>query len=241
MLQYSAGLIGNLSCASLAPYAGTTEKNARIVVNNLDDQQLDVSIDLDDVRNVYSTDIIMTYNPSALKVTNVSGTSATSGWLLEHGETGSGKLRISLAGLSEPTMDGSLITASFELTSADAVSQLDITEFKLNGGRLKTKFENLPKSFALLQNYPNPFNPETWIPYELSTARDVNVIIYNLSGQMVRRLELGSKMPGRYVDKSKAAYWDGTNEIGEQVSSGIYFYQLQTGRESSVKKMIVVR
>ncbi len=242
VLQCSAGLIGNLSCTPpTAPVAGMTPKNARLKVNDLDDQQLAVSIDLDDVSGVYSTDIVITYNPEVLKVTDVSGASSISGWLLEHGETGSGKLRISLAGASEPTMNGSLITASFDIESADAIEQLEITEFKLNGGTLKARFENLPRSFALLQNYPNPFNPETWIPYRLSIAADVTITIYNVNGQMVRRLELGDRMPGHYVDKSKAAYWDGTNDVGEQVSSGIYFYQLQTGRDASVKKMIIVR
>jgi hypothetical protein len=241
VLQHSVGLIGKLACTSLAPYAGTTEKSARIKVNSLDDQQLEVSIELDDVSDIYSTDIVMAYNPGLLKVTDVSSTSSVSGWLFDYGEAGSGKVRISLAGATEPTMKGSLITARFDVESADAVSQMEITEFKLNGGRLKTKFENLPKTFALLQNYPNPFNPETWIPYQLSTPANVTINIYSLNGQLVRRLEFGSKLPGRYIDRAQAAYWDGTNESGEQVSSGIYFYQLQTGRNSSVKKMIVVR
>ena len=70
---------------------------------------------------------------------------------------------------------------------------------------------------------------------------DVTVTIYSVNGQMIRRLELGARMPGHYVDRSKAAYWNGTNESGEQVSSGIYFYQLQTGRESAVRKMIIVK
>jgi flagellar hook assembly protein FlgD len=69
----------------------------------------------------------------------------------------------------------------------------------------------------------------------------VTITIYNANGQVVRRLELGSKMPGNYVDKVRAAYWDGSNEFGERVSSGIYFYQLQAGKDSSVRKMIIVK
>ena len=64
------------------------------------------------------------------------------------------------------------------------------------------------------------------------------ITIYNMNGQTVRQLELGSKMPGSYVDRSRAAYWDGRNKSGERVSSGIYFYQLRAGRYISVRKMI---
>jgi hypothetical protein len=125
------------------------------------------------------------------------------------------------------------------MSLSDVIRKLDITEFRLNG--VKAAIDNLPKAFALMQNYPNPFNPETWIPYRLSEPADVTITIYNLAGQMVRRLELGNRMPGHYVDTSRAAYWDGRNEVGEEVSSGIYFYQLRAGRDASVGKMIVVR
>jgi len=241
VLKYSAGLIDSLSCESCAPIANLTRRNAQLTVNNCDDQNLEVSIDLDDVDDVCSADIVMTYNPQALKVTDVSGASSISGWLFEHGETGAGRLRISLAGAYQPAEDGSLVTVRFNMASADAVSQLDITELRLNGGRLDLAIQNLPKSFALMQNYPNPFNPETWIPYQLSKSAEVAIAIYNMNGQMVKRLELGNRVPGSYVDKSKAAYWDGTNEWGERVASGVYFYQLQAGRDASVRKMIVLK
>lgn len=139
-------------------------------------------------------------------------------------------------------VDGSLVTMSFDVDgSREAIEKLNIADFRLNGGQLKATIENLPKLFALLQNYPNPFNPETWIPYRLSETGDVSITIFNVNGQMVRQLHLGSKMPGYYVDKSRAAYWDGANESGEAVSSGIYFYQMQAGQNTSVKKMIIVR
>jgi hypothetical protein len=219
----------------------SSPKICRLNVNDYDAHRLEVSIDLNDVRDVYSADIVMTYDPSKLTVADVSKTSAVSEWLSADGAK-SGKLRISLAGVSEPVSNGSLVTVTFDGDGVqDAIKQLDITEFKLNGGTLKATVENLPKAFALLQNYPNPFNPETWIPYELSKAADVTISIFNVNGQMVRHLELGSKMPGHYVDTSKAAYWDGKNESGEMVSSGIYFYQLRAGHDAAVRKMIIVK
>ena len=89
--------------------------------------------------------------------------------------------------------------------------------------------------------YPNPFNPDVWIPYELSQGTDVTIEVYNSLGQLVRTIDLGYKFPGRYVDVSKAAHWDGRNSDGEQVSSGTYFYRLQAGDFIAIGKMIAVK
>jgi len=94
---------------------------------------------------------------------------------------------------------------------------------------------------ALLPNYPNPFNPETWIPYELSEAADVKIEIFSVTGQLVRSLNLGHRQPGFYVKKENAAYWDGRNEVGEEVSSGIYFYAIRTADYVSTRKMTIIR
>ena len=99
----------------------------------------------------------------------------------------------------------------------------------------------IPDSSQLLQNYPNPFNPETWIPYRLSELSDVRLSIYSLSGQLIRTLELGIKKPGTYTDRGRAIYWDGRNENGETVSSGVYFYHLSAGEFTSIRKMTIVR
>jgi hypothetical protein len=97
----------------------------------------------------------------------------------------------------------------------------------------------MPAESVLLQNYPNPFNPETWVPYQLKDANTVSVRIYNASGRMIRTLDLGHKDAGVYVSRSKAAYWDGRNEAGEEVASGIYFYNVTAGSFSATKKMVV--
>jgi DNA-binding beta-propeller fold protein YncE len=91
----------------------------------------------------------------------------------------------------------------------------------------------------LLQNYPNPFNPDTWIPYQLKNNTNVNISIHSVTGQLVRTLSLGRKPAGLYTDKERAAYWDGKNEYGEVVASGVYFYSIQTGDFVDTKKMII--
>ena len=96
-----------------------------------------------------------------------------------------------------------------------------------------------PEETTLLPNYPNPFNPETWIPYQLSKPTDVTVTIYAVKGQMVRRLALGHQLAGVYQSRSRAAYWDGRNALGEPVASGLYFYTLSAGDFTATRKMLI--
>ena len=97
----------------------------------------------------------------------------------------------------------------------------------------------VPEKTVLLANYPNPFNPETWIPYQLAEPADVTLPIYAANGVLVRTLDLGHQPAGRYQDRSRAAYWDGKNEIGESVASGVYFYTLTAGDFTATGKMLV--
>ena len=98
-----------------------------------------------------------------------------------------------------------------------------------------------PQETALLPNYPNPFNPETWIPYRLAEDALVTLIIYDQSGQIVRTLDVGHQIAGYYTDRTKAAYWDGKNEFGEGVASGVYFYHLSAGDFSATRKMLILK
>ena len=99
----------------------------------------------------------------------------------------------------------------------------------------------IPKETSLLVNYPNPFNPETWIPYHLAADTDVDIRIYDTRGGLVRSLELGHQRAGIYTDRGRAAYWDGRNDVGERVASGIYFYQLQADNVSLLRKMVILK
>jgi hypothetical protein len=96
------------------------------------------------------------------------------------------------------------------------------------------KEELPPESFSLSQNYPNPFNPQTQIVYALPRECHVKVTIFNLLGQRVKVL----------VDKHQKAgvkrvYWDGKDEQGVEVASGIYLYKIQAGDFVQSKKMVI--
>ena len=94
---------------------------------------------------------------------------------------------------------------------------------------------------VLLANYPNPFNPETWIPYHLGKSVNVQINIYDAYGIVVRHLELGHQSAGDHTNRSQAAYWDGYNDFGERVASGVYFYQLQADTVSPMRKMVILK
>ncbi|MCZ6676332.1 MAG: IPT/TIG domain-containing protein [Candidatus Poribacteria bacterium] len=99
----------------------------------------------------------------------------------------------------------------------------------------------IPANTQLLPNYPNPFNPETWIPYQLAQASDVRISIYNVIGQRVRELAVGLRHAGIYRSRSESAYWDGRNDAGERITSGVYFYTLRTNAFVATRKMIILK
>ena len=98
-----------------------------------------------------------------------------------------------------------------------------------------------PDKTQLLANYPNPFNPETWIPYHLANPSNVRITIYDARGAVVRQLDLGHQREGYYTNRSRAAYWDGRNNFGERVATGIYFYQLEADNTSLLRKMLILK
>ena len=107
-----------------------------------------------------------------------------------------------------------------------------------------------PKETELLANYPNPFNPETWIPYRLAEDAFVTLTIYDPSGRVVRTFDVGHRIASAYESRSKAIHWDGKNDLGEQVASGVYFYQLrvensrsetEAGDYAATRKMVILK
>ena len=112
--------------------------------------------------------------------------------------------------------------------------------FKMGIATLEKLLDNIiPDKTMLLPNYPNPFNPETWIPYDLAKDTNVNIEIYNLKGEIIRKLDIGFQNAGTYRTKSRAAHWDGRNSTGELVASGVYVYKLQAGKFRTTRRMVI--
>ena len=105
----------------------------------------------------------------------------------------------------------------------------------------KLKTVIIPTEFALLQNFPNPFNPDTWLPFKLAKNASVTISIYDTKGQLIRTIALGNRNAGIYTTKDKAACWNGRDNLGEKVSSGVYYYTLQAGEFKAMKKMVIMK
>ena len=140
---------------------------------------------------------------------------------------------------------GDILTIEIRDTTGDLIRthqhEISVTDIHRAFTELRlTPADLIPKSTVLLANYPNPFNPETWLPYQLANDAEVTIRIYSSAGHLVRHLDLGFQQAGYYIGKSRAAYWDGRNDLGERLASGVYFYQLST-RESSetIRKMVI--
>ncbi len=148
-----------------------------------------------------------------------------------------------------PKMDGCLGGNPNNDWILDCDAQTQITEMidalvahleTLQGGLPKSVLsrhdETVPERFALLQNHPNPFNPETEIRFQLPEASHVVVRIFNTLGQEIRTLT-----DAQYVAGYHSVRWDGKDNHGNPVSSGVYLYQLRAGTFSQVKKMSLLR
>ena len=130
--------------------------------------------------------------------------------------------------------------SSGEIVSGPFIHDIKLDEIRNAVTNLHLQMDNIISAKpALLQNYPNPFNPETWIPFQLAREADVNIRIYDASGKLLRNLTLGRKEAGVYMEKNKAVHWDGKNNDGEEVASGLYFYNITAGDFSATRKMIV--
>ena len=124
------------------------------------------------------------------------------------------------------------------------VQGLDFVDAELQRGILRLEqllAVLIPKETELLPNYPNPFNPETWIPYRLAEDGFVTLTIYDPRGRVVRRLDVGHQTAAVYESRTQAIYWDGRNEVGDRVASGVYFYTLTAGDYSATRKMVILK
>jgi hypothetical protein len=152
---------------------------------------------------------------------------------------------VQIAGFEGKWSQGEMLRIDFhDKSSGQSVSHemvLSDEPIQNLSGKVLRLSAPVPKQSALLQNYPNPFNPETWIPYKLSYNSDVTITIYNIQGQLVRSLNLGHREAGFYVSKESAAYWNGKNDSGEQVASGVYFYQIKAGDFNAAKRLVILK
>lgn len=215
-------------------------KTAELTVPNVTGSpgdKITVPINIGNVDGVIAVEITLKYDSDVLTATEVSTTPLTAGYLMQYRIT-TGKVKIALAG-DEPLKDnGTLIIIDFTANESPypGNSNLELEHVELNEGGISCKatsgmfdittgvedLSTLPKEFALLGNYSNPFVHTTNIHYYLPVQSDVSLLIYSVTGRIVKILVKGIQEAGYYNIR-----WDGKDELGRDVKSGVYFYNMQ--------------
>jgi len=190
------------------------------------------------------------YDPDLVKVMSPSLVNFQENVMVSYTQKEAGVLKIlaaDLQGGSIEAMDKTYLTLPVEFIG----NERDIANVSLDGIYLAgadgslietvartnaSEVKVIPGEFALHQNFPNPFNPSTEIRFDLPEAGKVNLAIYNLMGQKIRTLSSGEMTPGYH-----AIVWDGTNDMGSQVATGMYFYAIQTSEFQATKKMLFMK
>ena len=249
IIQYVVGIIGELPIEA-APAMNITPRSYHLTMPfpiARSGGNITVPIIVNDTTELLSGQLILTYDASILTPLNVSKTALTKNFFLEHNAVDN-CLNIAFAGANIDSDKGAVFNIEFKVSQNVAgsnfnpinISQVNFNELSkvsVQNGTL----EILPAYTKVLQNYPNPFNPDTWLPYQLAQDAPVTISIYNTKGQLLRTLHLGNQNAGIYMAKDKAAYWDGKDDLGQKVASGVYYYTLQVGNFISTRKMVILK
>ena len=218
------------------------------------DDEIIIPLKIKGNEEVLSANIDLFYDPDVLQFEDIIKTKLSKNFqLVLNNETG--RLRVGLYTIEPLCRPGTLINLKFKVINESTAqkSYLKLEKFQLNNSvymhaqsELNIIRENeLPKEFSLSQNYPNPFiitgnsmlsgNDHTSINYKISKAGKASIIIYNYLGQKIKSFIKKEMAPGSYI-----IHWDGRNENGELISSGIYYYRLVIDKKTLIRKMIVL-
>ncbi len=233
--------------ALVVSHAAKAVKISTSKVEGIAGDNVRVLLTVDKPEAIGSADINIAYEPTILTATNVE-TPQNSLWAVNLNKRG--QIRLATANL-EISKESVLATIYFKVlrneqtvlelrrTEAFGFDTLPLTVTKVNGEFTSPLI--VPDRNLLKQNFPNPFNPETWMPYQLKDASQVVITIYDVSGRTIRKFDLGYQPAGIYSTRAGAVHWDGCNDAGEDVTSGIYFYTLKTKAFTQTRRMLLLK
>ena len=214
-------------------------------VKKVDGEQICLPILIDNMDSVTAGEMVLSCEEDVTDVT-VNSSALTSDYLIAH-NVQNGRISVSFAGAESSTGPGTMLEVVFDASDAEFLSSLRLDRVSLNEGRIPVSVEistsveerraaEIPSAFSLSQNHPNPFNSQTTIGYDIATASVVRLSVYALTGQLVRTLVDGERPAGSY-----SVAWDGRDDAGRTIGSGIYLCRMETGEYSAVRKMLLVR
>ncbi|NOZ60443.1 MAG: T9SS type A sorting domain-containing protein [Calditrichaeota bacterium] len=250
--NFTAVLIGDVDGNWEPGYFMAKVNNSKEIYPYLEDmkvaagEEFIVPLKLAGIEEVFSFDAVIHFDNKLFQLKAVNSKIQSDQLQLFKNDNGKGVLR--LTGFSPVELNGEDQAIELVFQAAEqpgASGNISVESFRLNNSiemsaeaniRIIAKKKPLPTVFALKQNYPNPFNPTTTIAFDLPQQAKVKLVIYNALGQKIRTL-LDKESPAG----SHQISWDGKNEIGEKVSSGIYFYEIRAGNFRQVRKMSLLR
>jgi len=263
ILQYTVGLISvfpvEISPKATSPVDIKTKNylalqklgnvNLFLIGNSANfGDKLTVPVRISNSSGVVSLQLTLKYESSLVKLENVSlGDNYSNYNLNYYADEKTGELRIAIAGTSPLANDGNILNLIFDVAKdikGTIETKINVSEFMANEDDF-TKSANIesiqiigkPTSYALMQNFPNPFNPSTTIQYQIPEENaHVALTIYDVDGRVVKTLVNEIQKAGTYK-----ITWNGTNNSGLKVASGIYIYRLQANKFTDTKKLVVLK
>ncbi|MBC8185142.1 T9SS type A sorting domain-containing protein [candidate division KSB1 bacterium] len=198
-------------------------------------------------KDILSFDISLNYDNSSLKYVGLKKTDLINDFQIFENVSNNGSIKVGAFSLNEKTLSGCFLEMVFEVVGeTGSSSQVDIESYRLNADPdfyataavvIDTdNLASLPNDYELHNNYPNPFNPETNIQFDIPESGNVLLKIYNTLGQEVKTLVEEKKNAGTHK-----VQWDGRNETGQVVPSGLYIYRLVAENFSATKKMSLMK
>jgi parallel beta-helix repeat protein len=255
ILQYVVGLITTFPAQDSG--ASALIKDSPVLASSIELGNIEgafgstvtVPIRLNGVKHLAGADIVLKFNGDILTAKEAKLTSAV-GEMNLASNFSKGEARIALAGSKYIDIDGDAILLTFDISkdirgySSSSIRfervLLNEQDFTLLATSNNTKIEGKPIQYVLNQNYPNPFNPSTKIQYQVpDDIAHVKIVVYSSLGEVVSTIVNRDHSAGMFE-----VVWDGTNDAGEKVGSGVYFYRITANGEkefTSIKKMLLVK
>jgi len=242
------------NCTIPSPPLARLKERAKAILGlsfsiEVESEEAEVLLEADASQEVAGMELDLRFDPWQLELGEIKTTSRTEDLGLYY-NLKPGKIKIGLVDVygvhTMPSGKGSLLRIKFQkkrqevdISSANIEKAIlvDVSAQKFEVEILPNKAtKSIPHTFSLAQNYPNPFNARTVINYSLPKDSEVRIDIYNILGQRVKTV-VDEYQPAGY----KTVVWDGTNQKGSAVGSGIYLYRIQAGDFTSSRKMLLLK
>lgn len=214
-------------------------------INWKQEKTFTIPVTLADASDLAALGLVFNYDSEKIKIVNVSATELSAGCTFAYNDE-AGKIKVAFAGAEPINREGVIANITCEVLQSldNPADLLSLTDAVVNEGsgsfviqnRVNSSLNSIPVEFSLSQAYPNPFNPQTMIQYQLPQKSNVALKIYNLYGQEVRTLVQGEKEAGSYE-----VHWNGRDDLGQRVSSGIYIYRIQAGEFMQSRKLTLLK